>query len=113
MAVAPITPTRKERRTMVRRSCAQPELPVTAFVSHDFWQAAAHNLSAVGIGLRLGHNVEAGALVRVGLFNRSANLWLLKMMRVIHATPQTDGSWLVGCAFVQPLTNDQLKELLD
>lgn len=103
---------RSERRMTMRRPCGHPSLPVTAFVTHEFWQTTVHDLSCNGIGLKLNHAVEPGTLVRLGLFSRAANLWYMKMIRVIHATKQSDGSWLVGCVFLQKLTDQQLQELL-
>jgi hypothetical protein len=34
------------------------------------------------------------------------------LARVIHVLLQTDGSWLLGCAFMNPLSDEDLKALL-
>ena len=34
------------------------------------------------------------------------------LARVVHVKVQSDGSWLLGCAFTKPLSDDDLKKLL-
>jgi hypothetical protein len=34
------------------------------------------------------------------------------LARVVHAKVQSDGSWLLGCAFTKPLSEEDLQTLL-
>ena len=78
---------------------------------HAQWQAAEHQVLqnyAPADPIFTFSNVDASH----GLFNHAANLWYLKIMQVVHTTPQSDGTWLVGNLFLQKLTNEQLRGVL-
>jgi hypothetical protein len=70
-----------------------------------------HNLSVAGVGMLLESPLEAGTLLDINLLT-AAGKRLACRGRVTHATPRADGGWLVGCAFAQPLGEDDLEALL-
>ena len=102
-----------DRRQRMRRQCGRQSVPVTAFVGHELWQPAIHDISAAGIGIVLNESVEPGTLVTVALLNQPANFWHMKVARVVHATAQNDGTWLVGNRFLQVFSEEQLHALLN
>jgi hypothetical protein len=101
-----------ERRSQTRCSCEASALAATAFTSLEVWQTPVRDIAATGVSIRLQQYLEPGTLVTIGLLDRSANLWHLKVSRVVHATRREDGSWLTGHAFLRELTDEQLHCLL-
>jgi hypothetical protein len=64
-----------------------------------------------GIGLLVGHRVEPGALLAIGLSNAAKGFSKTLLVRVVHATPEM-GGYLVGGEFVTPLTYQELTTLV-
>jgi hypothetical protein len=102
-----------ERRQRMRRQCSGQSVLVTAFVGREVWQPAIHDISPAGIGIVLSQSVEPGTLVTVALLNQSSSFWHMKVMRVVHATARSNGTWLVGNRFLQTLSEDQFDGLLN
>jgi hypothetical protein len=76
------------------------------------WKAKIRNISTRGLGLVLGRRFEPGAGLAIEIpetDTRPADTLLAKVVRV---NPQPDGSWLLGCAFVSELGDDELEALL-
>ncbi len=120
----PITPARAEftfsgekiqamqRRTAVRYRCALAtagRLSLPGGVVVDTWIL---NLSETGIGLNLASPLEAGTPLVVHMRGPSAGPEVALAARVVHATPEPDGSWRVGCVFDRRLKAEALAELL-
>jgi PilZ domain len=59
--------------------------------------ALLRDLSADGAGLLLADPVEPGAALLIQLHGSSPGSVLTLAARVVHATRQPDGNWLVGC----------------
>jgi hypothetical protein len=78
----------------------------------EFQRAWLHNLSATGIGLLMNKPLEHGLFVTIQLKSTNSNRNYSLPGHAIHSTQQTGGSWLVGCQFVEPLTDEDLDELL-
>jgi hypothetical protein len=73
------------------------------------------DISCGGVGLILRHRFRPGTFLAVEL--RTANGKLLRSLlaRVVHVTPvlvEGNPSWLLGCAFDQPLSDDEFQTLL-
>ena len=75
-------------------------------------QAVVQDLSLDGAGLVLGVPLAEGAvlLLHLGRPHRPRTSYT-RLARVAHATPQESGTWLVGCRFTPPLSDDQLAAL--
>jgi hypothetical protein len=69
-----------------------------------------HNLSKKGIGLNLDRPIDVQTPVVVHLKNSFTSFRL--GARVIHATPQADGTWRIGCELLDELTPEMLDDLL-
>jgi hypothetical protein len=86
--------------------------PLTVSIGTKLWKAPVHDLSTVGIGVVLEQPVEPGTVVSVELPNRTWNCCHLKLLRVVHVTPQPDNRWLVGSTFLHRLTDDEFRALV-
>ena len=71
-----------------------------------------NNLSTTGIGLNLPRPLAAGLefLMQVRTDGLSEPIRLAA--RVVHSTAEVDGTWRVGCAFHEPLSDELLESLL-
>jgi hypothetical protein len=85
---------------------------VLASQGQEIWQAPVRDISSGGIGVLLDRRVDPGTLLAIELLNKSHHFWHLKLLRVIHATPQGQ-NWLVGSAFLKGFTDAEFKALFD
>jgi len=102
-----------ERRAWVRYPCdldsaCQPLAGARGLQ----WPGKVRNLSGGGVALRLARRFEAGTVLAIDVQGRDESIVQTLLARVIHVLLQTDGSWLLGCAFTNPLSQDDLKALL-
>ena len=102
-----------ERRAWVRYPCdldsaCQPLAGARGLQ----WPGKVRNLSAGGIAVRLARRFEAGTVLAIDVQGRDEGVLHTVLARVIHVMLQDDGSWLLGCAFTNPLSEDDLQALL-
>jgi hypothetical protein len=103
-----------ECRVWQRFPCQVPAScqPVAARSDGDVrWPATLRDLSIKGVGLILGRRFEPGAALAIELPatpTRPANTLLA---RVVHATAQPGGRWLLGCSLVSELSLDELESI--
>jgi hypothetical protein len=102
-----------ERRGAARQ---QTDLKVTCYPSGGGPGAGrtvrVRNISRTGLGLIVDLHWGPGTVLSVGLPlgpERSARPC---RARVVHATAQPGGCFLVGCAFEAPLSDDEFQALL-
>jgi hypothetical protein len=79
------------------------------------WPGNVADISAGGVGLLLQHRFEGGAELVIELASRAGAFRRTVRARVVHARmvmAAGDPRWLMGCAFDQPLTQDELTNLL-
>jgi hypothetical protein len=100
---------RSEPRTRLSAGCV-----CWLFAPPDFRrrQATVLDVACGGLGLLLAEPLRVGAMVAIrpdGPIDPNQVLG----MRVRHATPQPDGSWLVGCSRARDLSDDVLRALLE
>lgn len=105
-------PERHERRASVRFSRRL----------ESFWQflglgaeehpvADVSDLSITGLRLLCETDFEVGAVLLLRLPTATMG-WNSHLARVKHCARQADGRFRVGCAFVKPLSEEQLEALL-
>jgi hypothetical protein len=70
------------------------------------------NLSQRGIGLNLERSLDPGTPLVIHLRSSNQSTAFKLAGRVIHATPEADGSFRIGCELLDPLTPEMLDELL-
>jgi hypothetical protein len=99
-----------DRRAAARYRCP-PATPVrlsTAAAGRAL--AWGHDLSRKGVGILAEGPLAAGAGLDVELLGvRGGRLRL--PARVAHATRRLDGTWLVGCTFLRPVSEEELEAL--
>jgi hypothetical protein len=81
-------------------------------VDENFGPARIKNVSTSGVGLVLSKKVDVGALLAVGVNNKAKNFARNLLVRVVHVTEQSKGSYLVGGTFQTPLTYEELVALV-
>lgn len=102
-----------DRRALVRYPCIQ-ETSCHFIVSSRYesqW-ARVHDVSTGGVGLAMERQIEPETLLLVELRTERGRYARGVLARVVHATPQADGTWFIGCSFVHRLSDTELEALL-
>lgn len=103
----------RERRASVRYPCnLQPSWRELGSNRGFSRIGKVHDISAAGIGLVVERLIKPGTVLVVHLQTIDQRLTRPLPMRVMHATAQPEGTWLVGCEFVRKLSNEDLQSLL-
>jgi hypothetical protein len=76
------------------------------------WPASIRDISPKGLGLVLHRRFERGAGLAVELPGPDGKPVDTLLTRVMHITALSGGRWLLGCAFVSELSDDELGSLL-
>jgi hypothetical protein len=101
-----------ERRVWVRFANTQDMSgrSVTSLIKDEgdtAWFGLIRNVSPTGIALIISRRFELGSALILELSTKpEGNLRL--PVRVVHATPDKKGRWLIGCTFVSPLSEEDL-----
>ena len=102
-----------ERRASVRlQSSAKGACQSLSLERETGWEAAIRDISGNGIGLLLSRRFEAGASLAIEIPEAARGQKHLLLARVVRATLQSDGNWLVGCTLMSPLAEDEVRLLL-
>jgi hypothetical protein len=86
--------------------------PIAARGEDLSWPAQLRDLSVGGMGVVLRRRFERGAGLAVEIPETPTSPATTLLGRVVHTTSLPGGSWLLGCAFVSNLSEDELKRLL-
>ncbi len=102
-----------ERRVHLRFPCSQAVF-CCALNPRDyiFWTARARDISASGMRLVLGHHFDPGTMLAMELLSAAQNVAREFPARVVYATAQAGGSWIIGCQFTNRLNEAELVALL-
>ena len=76
------------------------------------WSAQIRDLSEGGVGVVLRRRFERGVGLAIEIPESESSSTTMLMGRVVHTTSLPGGLWLHGCAFVSPLSEDELQRLL-
>ena len=102
-----------ERRGSARLLCSQAAFCRTHQPrDYIFWTARARDISAAGIRLVVGHRFEPGTMLAVELLSANQSIAREIAARVIHATALGGSGWMIGCEFVDRLSEAELTALL-
>jgi hypothetical protein len=104
-----------ERRVWERFPCGLQTAcqPIAARYDQDlFWPATIRDVSAGGVALLLQHRFEPGLALVIELPGAGPGLGDTLVARVVHVQQLPEGDWLVGCAFVSPLSEHDVRDLL-
>ena len=80
-----------------------------SYQSLDGWLV---DISVKGLGLLLDSQLDAGTLLFVELESAPEAAPMELLAHVVRATLASEGEWLIGCEFVNPLEELELKTLL-
>jgi hypothetical protein len=70
------------------------------------------NLSRGGVGLLSDEPLPVDHFVAISFRHASEGFVIRLRARVVHSTWRSDGGWLVGCALLAELDDEQLRHLL-
>ena len=88
--------------------------PIAARGDHELsWSAHIRDLSQGGVGVVLKRRFERGAGLAIEIPESDSSSATTLLGRVVHTTSLPGGIWLHGCAFVSPLSEDELNRLLN
>lgn len=76
------------------------------------WVATITNISATGIGLIHRAKVKPGTVFVIKLQSGNQKLSRPLPVRVMHASPIGNEEWLLGCAFVRKINEEDLQSLI-
>jgi hypothetical protein len=111
----PTSRTWRDLRATVRYRCA-PATFGRVIVDHAedqvYQRAWLADLSQSGAGLVMSRPVGVDVAVHLVLRNPVSQQLVLLQGRVIHATQQISGDWLIGCQFTRRLSHQELDDLL-
>jgi PilZ domain len=111
--IRPIT----ERRAWIRmpkdqKVTCQPMAAPPADESETAWLGTIRDVSPGGIAVILNRRFEPGTILIVEVSDKPKGAAESRPVRVCHATPETDGRWIIGCAFAWPLSQEELRRFL-
>ena len=76
------------------------------------WTATILDISLGGIRLLLPRRFEPRAILTIELSGKRGEHTWTGLARVVHVAPQKDASWILGCKFFSPLSDDELQGLV-
>lgn len=98
-----------ERRSKTRHPCKLEVYcqPITTSKSTElWWRAEVREVSLEGIGLVSSRRYEPATYICMELLDRRVPC------RVAHARQGPTGGWVIGCAFLNELTKEDLEHLV-
>jgi hypothetical protein len=99
-------------RVLARYPCyGRPMIRLLERPSFKCLMAMVHNFSGRGLGLIFHRPLEPGAVLALQLRRRFHGLSRIVSVRVVHATPQADGNYLIGCELNTRLSDEELELL--
>jgi hypothetical protein len=105
-------PQGRECRVYERHGCELPTTcqPIAARSDQDIqWQATIRNVSEGGLAVVLGRRFERGAGLAIELPGTGSRPSETLLTKVMNISPLPDGKWLLGCAFVSRLSEDEVQ----
>lgn len=106
-------PTGAERRASVRYYFSNdPARQPSATLTENRWTARVRDISATGVGLLCDRAFDGGRLLRIELQAAEAKAILPLQACVVRSVKQSSGDWLVGAAFIERLSDEQMRCLL-
>jgi hypothetical protein len=100
-----------ERRVSVRYQCSW-EASCSSLAPVERVSGKLRDISTHGTALVLGTSIREGTDLVIDLKTRNPGICLTLLARVIHATREEEGTWVIGCEFLTTPTEEQLHALL-
>jgi hypothetical protein len=104
----------RERRAAVRCRCDLNSYCRRLGISNiGSWMGTAQDLSTKGVSLLLNGRISRGVFLDLSLERADGETFSKPLVvRVRRAIAQQDGTWLIGCTFVNRITKEDLHALL-
>lgn len=106
---------RLDRRAAVRYPCSLEtacNLPMAEELEAHGLLVEVRDVSTGGIGLILDRDCPKGLFLEIELHNLIQGFKTTLEARVVHTVEQSDGTWFVGCSFLRPMSEHELKSWL-
>jgi PilZ domain len=100
-----------ERRTVVRYLCDRKVFYAPLWTSERRW-ARIRNVSVTGISLLVAAAIKPGTDLAIDMKTVEPGILLTLVARVVHATKQDEGNWIIGCTFLSGPREEPLRALL-
>jgi hypothetical protein len=102
-----------DRRDSLRfQITAETSAHLVAALGESSWPARVLDISTEGVSLSVRGRFEEGTTVPLELANGAKVFCCAVRLRIVHATEQTDGSFIVGGEFDRRLTARELIAIL-
>jgi hypothetical protein len=102
-----------ERRASTRYPCnLATSCRIVASLAGEPLPARVRNISIGGLSLVLTHPSDPGTLMAIDLRSMTRNITHSVQIRIIYTIEHPSGDWIAGAAFVQPLTDEEVKAFL-
>jgi hypothetical protein len=109
----PSKPAGKDRRGGTRHPSLDTSARVVAAVGDDFCLAKIRNISPGGVSLVVSREFAAGAILTIDLIETKTNRFSRTMqVEVRYATEHPNGDWILGCMFLEALTDEEVQTFL-
>lgn len=76
------------------------------------WPIRVTNISTGGIALHAGEKFAIGTALTLGLRSLSNKTMAPVQVRVVHVTEQANGTYVLGVAFLTPLSDSEVQDML-
>jgi hypothetical protein len=103
-----------EKRRSVRYACVL-EATLAGGETTRFWPgwpARVLDISQHGVGMHVGEECAEGTILSVKLYYGDGQSCEPLPVEIVRSSRQPNGTWIVGAAFLQPISEEQLKLLL-
>ncbi len=102
-----------EKRHAARQSCAIEATSRPMEVGDGMaWGGTVKDVSAGGLKLGLCFPFSPGTYLAVDLQSPTGSLNRTLVCRVVHVHDDADGTWILGCEFIKPLTDSEVELLV-
>jgi hypothetical protein len=103
-----------EKRRSTRYACVLDATVQGGARTHFWpgWPVRVLDISRHGLAMHVGEECPAGTVLTVKLYYADRKSLSPMPVRIVRATREPNGTWIVGAEFVEPLSEEQLQPLL-
>jgi hypothetical protein len=102
-----------ERRTSLRQLCGRHTLcRLISLLQRPTIPTVIRDISTTGVGLVMEKPLPLGTFVALDVARLDAQERRAIAARVVRYRRQEKGGWLIGCVMLQPLTAQQVEDML-
>jgi hypothetical protein len=103
----------REKRRTARKRCFVEATSRTLEVADGMsWGGVVHDISTGGLNLGLCFPFRPDTFLAVDLEGPGGTVSRSLICRVVHVHDHADGTWTLGCEFLKPLSDSDLKRLV-